>query len=266
MNYSSSLIKPKSLLILFASFSFWWLRSQHELYQSFLLIPCREYLCSLYLCNSNLACGLALILNLTYRFPRASWAQIFSIHFEGRVHLETIAQPVLFFWLVNKMAPSSVVGRKMHGLFAVKIVKWLKQISYSGSRLRTADCWTLSGNTTYVKMSLAIVKFVLVVNKVGNVIMIIFLKVKAVWVKIFRSYVVWWSFFILLLLKKNASGFCRFLPEHIFRPSGLPAWRRLLIPLLHAEKGRLRNLVANRVPASRWQGILFLINCEIISG
>ena len=72
-------------------------------------------------------------------------------------------------WLVNKMAPSSLVGRKMHGLFAVKIVKWLKQISYSGSRLRTADCWTLSGNTTYVKMSLAIVKFVLVVNKVGNV-------------------------------------------------------------------------------------------------
>ena len=93
------------------------------------------------------------------------------------------------------MAPSSlvVVGRKI-GFFAVKIVKWLKQISYSGSRLRTADCWTLSGNTTYVKMSLAIVKFVLVVNKVGKVmkayIMIMFLKVKAVWVKIFRSYVV----------------------------------------------------------------------------
>ena len=35
----------------------------------------------------------------------------------------------------------------------------------------------------------------------------------------------------------------------------LPACRRLLFPLLHAEKGRLRNAVANRVPASRWQGI-----------
>ena len=45
----------------------------------------------------------------------------------------------------------------------------------------------------------------------------------------------------------------------------LPACRRLLFPLLHAEKGRLRNAVANRVPASRWQGILFRINCEIIS-
>ena len=29
----------------------------------------------------------------------------------------------------------------------------------------------------------------------------------------------------------------------------LPACRRLLFPLLHAEKGRLRNAVANRVPA-----------------
>ena len=46
----------------------------------------------------------------------------------------------------------------------------------------------------------------------------------------------------------------------------LSACRRLLFPLLHAEKGRLRNAVANRVPASRWQGILFRINCEIISG
>ena len=46
----------------------------------------------------------------------------------------------------------------------------------------------------------------------------------------------------------------------------LPACRRLLFPLLHAEKGRLRNAVANRVPASRWQGILFRINCEILSG
>ena len=46
----------------------------------------------------------------------------------------------------------------------------------------------------------------------------------------------------------------------------LPACRRLLFPLLHVEKRRLRNAVANRVPASRWQGILFRINYEIISG
>ena len=46
----------------------------------------------------------------------------------------------------------------------------------------------------------------------------------------------------------------------------LPACRHLLFPLLHAEKGCLRNAIANRVPASRWQGILFRINCEIISG
>ena len=31
-----------------------------------------------------------------------------------------------------------------------------------------------------------------------------------------------------------------------------PLCRRLLFPLLHAEKGRLRNAVANRVAASRW--------------
>ena len=51
--------------------------------------------------------------------------------------------------------------------------------------------------------------------------------------------------------------------------SCLSACRRLLFPLLHAENGRLRNAVAYRVPASRWQswqGILFRINCEIISG
>ena len=46
----------------------------------------------------------------------------------------------------------------------------------------------------------------------------------------------------------------------------LPACRRLLFPLLHAEKGRLRNAVANRVLASRWQGILFCINYQIIPG
>ena len=48
--------------------------------------------------------------------------------------------------------------------------------------------------------------------------------------------------------------------------STLPACRRLLFPLLHAEKGHLRNAVANHGPVSRWQGILFCINCEIISG
>ena len=46
----------------------------------------------------------------------------------------------------------------------------------------------------------------------------------------------------------------------------LPACKCLQFPLLYAGKGRLRNAVANRVPASRRQGILFRINCEIISG
>ena len=46
----------------------------------------------------------------------------------------------------------------------------------------------------------------------------------------------------------------------------LPGCRRLLFPLLHAEKGPLCNAIANRVPASCWQGILFCINREIISG
>ena len=54
--------------------------------------------------------------------------------------------------------------------------------------------------------------------------------------------------------------------NYFFHNCSLPACRRLLFPLLHAEKGRLRNAVANRVPASRWQGILFRINREIISG
>ena len=49
-------------------------------------------------------------------------------------------------------------------------------------------------------------------------------------------------------------------------PVGLPACRRLLFPLLHAKKGRLRNAVANRVPESRWHGILFRISYVIISG
>ena len=46
----------------------------------------------------------------------------------------------------------------------------------------------------------------------------------------------------------------------------LPTCRRLLFALLHTGKGRLRNAVADRVPASRRQGILFRNNCEIISG
>ena len=37
-----------------------------------------------------------------------------------------------------------------------------------------------------------------------------------------------------------------------FERKTLPACRRLVFPLLHAEKERLRNAVANRVPASRW--------------
>ena len=41
-------------------------------------------------------------------------------------------------------------------------------------------------------------------------IMIIFLKVKAVWVKIFKSYVVCWSFRILLLFKKMHHIFVAF--------------------------------------------------------
>ena len=61
---------------------------------------------------------------------------------------------------------------------------------------------------------------------------------------------------------RRVNGSLLFIREGIF----LPACRRLLFPLLHAEKGRLRNAVANRVPASRWQDILFRINCEIISG
>ena len=44
--------------------------------------------------------------------------------------------------------------------------------------------------------------------------------------------------------------------------SCLRAVRRLLFPSLHAEKGRLRNTVANCVPAPRWRGILFRINHE----
>ena len=39
---------------------------------------------------------------------------------------------------------------------------------------------------------------------------------------------------------------------NILQMNFLPASRRLLFPLLHAEKGCLRNAVANCVPASRW--------------
>ena len=35
----------------------------------------------------------------------------------------------------------------------------------------------------------------------------------------------------------------------------LPGCRRLLFPLLQAEKERLCNAIANRDPASCWQGI-----------
>lgn len=73
----------------------------------------------------------------------------------------------------------------------------------------------MSGNTTYVKMSLAIVKFVLVVNKVGKVM-------KAL---IYHDYVSQsegsvgenlqiicrlLEFSYSLVLQKNASPFCRF--------------------------------------------------------
>ena len=42
----------------------------------------------------------------------------------------------------------------------------------------------------------------------------------------------------------------------------LPACRRLLFPLLHAEKGRLRNAVANRVPASCWVPKILGTRCD----
>ena len=42
----------------------------------------------------------------------------------------------------------------------------------------------------------------------------------------------------------------------------LPACRRLLFPLLHEEKGRLRNAVANRVPASRWVPKILGTSCD----
>ena len=41
------------------------------------------------------------------------------------------------------------------------------------------------------------------------------------------------------------------LPLQRFAIKSLPACRRLLFPLLHAEKGRMRNAVANRGAASR---------------
>ena len=42
----------------------------------------------------------------------------------------------------------------------------------------------------------------------------------------------------------------------------LPACRRLLFPLLHAEKGRLRNAVVNRVPASCWVPKILGTRCD----
>ena len=44
--------------------------------------------------------------------------------------------------------------------------------------------------------------------------------------------------------------------------STLPACRRLLFPLLHAEKGRLRNAVPNRVPASCWVPKILGTRCD----
>ena len=43
---------------------------------------------------------------------------------------------------------------------------------------------------------------------------------------------------------------------------GLPACRRLLFPLLHVEKGHLRNAAANRVPASRWVPKILGTRCD----
>ena len=42
----------------------------------------------------------------------------------------------------------------------------------------------------------------------------------------------------------------------------MPACRRLLFPLLYEEKGRLRNAVANRVPASRWVLKILGTSCD----
>ena len=74
---------------------------------------------------------------------------------------------------------------------------------------------------------------------------------------------------LILFVARFLGHFCTSLLDTVrdyFVIAMLPACRRLLFPLLHEEKGRLRNAVANRVPASRWQGILFRINCGIISG
>ena len=46
-----------------------------------------------------------------------------------------------------------------------------------------------------------------------------------------------------------------------FETNGAP-YRRLLFPLLCAEKGRLRNAVANRVPSSRWAPKIFGTCCD----
>ena len=56
-------------------------------------------------------------------------------------------------------------------------------------------------------------------------------------------------------------------PGNVIRPlfvlsRSLPACRRLLFPLLHAEKGRLRNAVANRVPASCWVPKILGTRCD----
>ena len=53
---------------------------------------------------------------------------------------------------------------------------------------------------------------------------------------------------ICLVLQKHITPK---LPLQRFAIKSLPACRRLLFPLLHAEKGRMRNAVANRGAASR---------------
>ena len=53
---------------------------------------------------------------------------------------------------------------------------------------------------------------------------------------------------ICLVLQKHITPK---LPLQRFAIKSLPACRRLLFPLLHSEKGRMRNAVANRGAASR---------------
>ena len=77
--------------------------------------------------------------------------------------------------------------------------------------------------------------------------------------KILRSANTKYHFSYLFFYKINKGDLPLMLAcENILSPRSLPACRRLLFPLLHAEKGRLRNAVANRVPAFGGQGIGYL--------